>query len=95
MFPADGKTLWKANVHPNLLTPGTVDDTVCLLSPRICLEAKTGKILWENKDRPGYAQPAAPLPEMWRAASPTSPPGRCGGAPTFATPSSKASGGGG
>jgi len=55
--PADGKTLWEANINPNLLAPGTVNGKACLLSPRMCLEAKTGKVLWRHDDRPAYYRP--------------------------------------
>lgn len=55
--PANGKTLREANVHPDLSAPGMVNGKACLLSPRICIEAKTGKELWRHDDRRGYARP--------------------------------------
>jgi outer membrane protein assembly factor BamB len=46
---ADGKALWEHPGHPGLLTYATIGGTKCLVNVGICIEAKTGRILWQQK----------------------------------------------
>jgi hypothetical protein len=54
---ADGKKLWEAPVHPNLLAYGTVGGKACLLNTAICIDIKTGAALWQQKPPADYLAP--------------------------------------
>ncbi len=53
----NGKTLWEAPMNPNLLAYGTVAGKACLLNTAICIEAKTGTVIWKQKPPITYLGP--------------------------------------
>jgi hypothetical protein len=53
----DGRTLWEAPGHPGLLAYATIEGRKCLVNTGICIEAKTGKILWQQKPEQVYNGP--------------------------------------
>ncbi len=54
---ADGKTLWEAPDRAGCLAYATIEGRKCLVNAGICIEAKTGKILWQQKAEPTYKGP--------------------------------------
>ena len=54
---ADGKTLWEVPGHPGLLTYATIEGRKCLVNSAICIEARTGKVLWQQKPDQVYSGP--------------------------------------
>ena len=54
---ADGKTLWEHPGHPGLLTYANLAGTPCLVKVGLCLDAKTGKVLWELKSEQIFRAP--------------------------------------
>jgi outer membrane protein assembly factor BamB len=54
---ADGKTLWEVPGHPGLLAYATIESRKCLVNAGICIEARTGKVLWQQKPEQVYNGP--------------------------------------
>lgn len=54
---ADGKTLWELPGHPGLFAYATIEGRKCLVNAGICIEAKTGKVLWQQKAEQTYNGP--------------------------------------
>ncbi len=55
---ADGKTLWEVpGGHPGCLAYATIEGRKCLVNAGICIEAKTGKVLWQQKPEQVYNGP--------------------------------------
>lgn len=56
---ADGTTLWEVPGHPGCLAYATIEGRKCLVSAEICIEAKTGTVLWQQKPEQDYSGPPA------------------------------------
>jgi hypothetical protein len=54
---SDGKTLWEAPGHPGRLAYDTIGGRKCLVSTEICIEAKTGNVLWRRNPEQQYNAP--------------------------------------
>jgi outer membrane protein assembly factor BamB len=54
---ADGKTLWEVPGHPGRLAYATIEGRKCLVNAGICIEAKTGKVLWQQQAEQTYNGP--------------------------------------
>ena len=54
---ADGSTLWEVPGHPGCLTYATIEGRKCLVNAGICIEAKTGKVLWQQNPEQDYFGP--------------------------------------
>jgi outer membrane protein assembly factor BamB len=78
---ADGKTLWEAPGHPGLLAYAAIEGTKCLVNAGICIEARTGKVLWQQKPEQAYVGPPVMAGSVLVSFTPhpkSDPPGHTG-----------------